>query len=548
MATAAASAATTVLPEPTSPCSSRCIGWSRARSARDLGADAPLRGGQREGQRRQQPAVQPLRTATTQRRRAPQQPLAPCLGLRQLLRQQLLELQALPGRVAAVLDRIQAGLRRRVVQELQGLAQARQAAGQQRRPAALRAAARAPAPRRRPCAGRPAAAARWSGTPASAPPAAGCVRPTSLKRGCTISRPKKPPRTSPRTRTRAARRQALLLRRVEVQETQHQLVAVVGQPHDQLAPRPRLDAAVRDHALDLRHVAVAQRSRVASGGSRPRSAAAGAAPGRCRAQAELFQRPRRCRCGSSCGGGRRWNGSTCGVGLRCGLLYRAARNNCAAAYSAQAKACDRRPHAHSRPDPRRLRLRAAARADRPAPRGRAQRVAAARRPRRVPADRAFRDLPALLQPGDLLVFNDTRVIKARLFGEKASGGAVEALVERVLPGHEVLAHLRASKSPSRAAGCVLRRPSMPRCSAAPARTSALFRPALSGRPAGAAAGATAMCRCRRTSPTPTRPRTRRATRRCSPRAPVRWRRRRRRCISTRPCWPRCTARGMASAA
>ncbi|MDO9075404.1 MAG: tRNA preQ1(34) S-adenosylmethionine ribosyltransferase-isomerase QueA [Rubrivivax sp.] len=69
---------------------------------------------------------------------------------------------------------------------------------------------------------------------------------------------------------------------------------------------------------------------------------------------------------------------------------------------------------------------------------------------RTPVDRAFRDLPALLQPGDLLVFNDTKVIKARLLGEKPTGGAVEALVERVLPGegiHEVWAHLRASKSP-----------------------------------------------------------------------------------------------------
>lgn len=69
----------------------------------------------------------------------------------------------------------------------------------------------------------------------------------------------------------------------------------------------------------------------------------------------------------------------------------------------------------------------------------------------APVDRTFRDLPSRLQPGDLLVFNDTRVIKARLLGHKASGGAVEALVERVLPGdgscHEVMAHLRASKSP-----------------------------------------------------------------------------------------------------
>ncbi|MFO1337629.1 MAG: tRNA preQ1(34) S-adenosylmethionine ribosyltransferase-isomerase QueA [Burkholderiaceae bacterium] len=70
-----------------------------------------------------------------------------------------------------------------------------------------------------------------------------------------------------------------------------------------------------------------------------------------------------------------------------------------------------------------------------------------------PVDRVFRDLPHLLDPGDLLVFNDTRVIKARLLGEKPTGGAVEALVERVLPDqpgeppHQVLAHLRASKSP-----------------------------------------------------------------------------------------------------
>jgi S-adenosylmethionine:tRNA ribosyltransferase-isomerase len=65
----------------------------------------------------------------------------------------------------------------------------------------------------------------------------------------------------------------------------------------------------------------------------------------------------------------------------------------------------------------------------------------------APIDRVFRELPSLLRAGDLLVFNDTRVIKARLLGAKASGGAVEALVERVLPDHEVLMHLRASKSP-----------------------------------------------------------------------------------------------------
>lgn len=64
-----------------------------------------------------------------------------------------------------------------------------------------------------------------------------------------------------------------------------------------------------------------------------------------------------------------------------------------------------------------------------------------------PVDRIFRDLPGLLRAGDLLIFNNTRVIKARLYGNKQSGGAVEALVERVLPDNEVWAHMRSSKSP-----------------------------------------------------------------------------------------------------
>lgn len=62
-------------------------------------------------------------------------------------------------------------------------------------------------------------------------------------------------------------------------------------------------------------------------------------------------------------------------------------------------------------------------------------------------DLHFTDLPALLRAGDLLVFNDTRVIKARLRGHKASGGKVEVLVERVTGPRQALAHVRASKSP-----------------------------------------------------------------------------------------------------
>jgi S-adenosylmethionine:tRNA ribosyltransferase-isomerase len=62
-------------------------------------------------------------------------------------------------------------------------------------------------------------------------------------------------------------------------------------------------------------------------------------------------------------------------------------------------------------------------------------------------NRIFHELPDLLSAGDLLVFNDTKVIKARIFGEKASGGKLELLIERVLPGHEVVAHMKVSKKP-----------------------------------------------------------------------------------------------------
>lgn len=59
----------------------------------------------------------------------------------------------------------------------------------------------------------------------------------------------------------------------------------------------------------------------------------------------------------------------------------------------------------------------------------------------------FRNILDLLEPGDLLVFNNTRVIPARLFGQKETGGKLEILVERVLDQRELLAHVRSSKSP-----------------------------------------------------------------------------------------------------
>ena len=63
------------------------------------------------------------------------------------------------------------------------------------------------------------------------------------------------------------------------------------------------------------------------------------------------------------------------------------------------------------------------------------------------ADRTFSELPKLLRPGDLLVFNDTRVIKARLAATKETGGRAEILIERVRDERTVLAHVKASKSP-----------------------------------------------------------------------------------------------------
>ena len=62
-------------------------------------------------------------------------------------------------------------------------------------------------------------------------------------------------------------------------------------------------------------------------------------------------------------------------------------------------------------------------------------------------DEKFIDLPQFIAPGDLLVFNNTKVIKARLAGAKATGGQIEALIERVIDTHHALAHIKSSRSP-----------------------------------------------------------------------------------------------------
>ncbi|WP_299789820.1 tRNA preQ1(34) S-adenosylmethionine ribosyltransferase-isomerase QueA [uncultured Shewanella sp.] len=63
------------------------------------------------------------------------------------------------------------------------------------------------------------------------------------------------------------------------------------------------------------------------------------------------------------------------------------------------------------------------------------------------ADNQFTDILNMVNPGDLMVFNNTRVIPARLFGQKSTGGKLEILVERMLDDKRILAHVRSSKSP-----------------------------------------------------------------------------------------------------
>lgn len=73
----------------------------------------------------------------------------------------------------------------------------------------------------------------------------------------------------------------------------------------------------------------------------------------------------------------------------------------------------------------------------------------------VLSDRSFADIEELLKPNDLLVLNNTKVIKARLFGQKLTGGKLEVLVEKVINDQEVLAHVRSSKSPKAGAELIL---------------------------------------------------------------------------------------------
>ncbi|WHZ20531.1 MAG: S-adenosylmethionine:tRNA ribosyltransferase-isomerase [Rhodanobacteraceae bacterium] len=86
-------------------------------------------------------------------------------------------------------------------------------------------------------------------------------------------------------------------------------------------------------------------------------------------------------------------------------------------------------------------------AQQPLPERSASRLLVLDAPRQSLADRTFRDLPGMLRAGDLLVFNDTRVLPARLFGRKSSGGSVEIMLERITGTHTAIAMLGVSKKP-----------------------------------------------------------------------------------------------------
>ncbi|VEC75640.1 S-adenosylmethionine--tRNA ribosyltransferase-isomerase [Raoultella ornithinolytica] len=111
----------------------------------------------------------------------------------------------------------------------------------------------------------------------------------------------------------------------------------------------------------------------------------------------------------------------------------------------------------------------------------------------------FTDLLDKLNPGDLLVFNNTRVIPARLFGRKASGGKIEVLVERMLDDKRILAHIRASKAPKPGAELLLGDDESINATMV-ARHDALFEVEFNDeRPYWISSTASAICRCRRIS-------------------------------------------------
>ena len=181
----------------------------------------------------------------------------------------------------------------------------------------------------------------------------------------------------------------------------------------------------------------------------------------------------------------------------------------------------------------RFRLRPAARADRADARGRrAARAACCTSPAQRSTIAPSPDLPELLVPGDLLVFNDTKVIRSRLRGRKPSGGKVELLLERIVAPDEAWMQLAASHPPRPGGSVLLDGGATRPCWSATGVSSACgsrpkFRSTL-------ISSATARCRCRRTSTAPRSQPIASATRPCTRAIRARSPRRRRACTSTTP--------------
>ena len=154
-------------------------------------------------------------------------------------------------------------------------------------------------------------------------------------------------------------------------------------------------------------------------------------------------------------------------------------------------------------------------------------------------DRSFRDLVGLVRPGDVLVFNDTKVIKARLHGRKDSGGAVEILVERVLDASRALALVRSSKPPRPGRRIVLARGGSVEVLE---RRGELYELLFLDGPVLDVLEAWARSRCPPTSRIPPAPRTSGATRRSTHACRGRWPRRPRDCTSTSRRSTRCARR------
>jgi S-adenosylmethionine:tRNA ribosyltransferase-isomerase len=149
------------------------------------------------------------------------------------------------------------------------------------------------------------------------------------------------------------------------------------------------------------------------------------------------------------------------------------------------------------------------------------------------------DLPSLLEPGDLLVFNDTRVIPARVQGSKPTGGRVEIFLERILDDAAGLALVQLRTSKAVHPGQVVR-------TAAGEVVIGAQRDAMWEIRAPLASCAVAVCRCRPTFPGPPTTATASAISRCSRASLARWRRRRRACTSMRNCWRRWSSAAWAA--